>query len=158
MSIIFLFIGLFIGYGLTHVYATQLFKGDGKLAGLIVRANTWTMGTYFALSIASSIQSLIMMNAIVERFEGINIGASYSAMESYNEAILSMMLPMYLIWGIAWLAWSIAVSRIVGRNYAIGDGKGCGSLVVMNVTLAVLFCACSFALGVGMYSLVAASY
>jgi hypothetical protein len=158
LGMVFSVIALFIIYGLIHLFATKLFKGEGTLRGMIVRGNIWTTGTYLALSVAASIQSIILMNTIIDKFEGVNLGASYEAMQQYNEAILGVTIPILFIYGIAWLAWSFAMSRITARNYGLDFSKGCGSLFIMNVSLFVLLCGCSFALGMVVMSFFSTPY
>ena len=146
ISIVFLVVAMLIIYGFIHLFATKLFKGDGSLPGLIVRGNTWTTGTYLAVSATMSIQSIILMNTIIEKFEGLSL-SSYMVQQQYNEVFMTTMIPMYFIYGIAWLAWGIAMSRITARSYALDTSKGCGSLIMMNISLFVFFCGCAFTFG-----------
>lgn len=159
IGVIFLVIGLLVLYSLMHFFATKIFKGEGTLRGLIVRGNVWTTGSYLAVSIALSLQSYILVNTIVNQFQGVNLStSSYVELQQFNDAIMSVMTPMLLIYGITWLVWGIAMSNITGKNYALTTGKGCASMILMNVSLFVLFCGCSFILGMVASSLLTVSY
>jgi tetratricopeptide (TPR) repeat protein len=114
-------IGLLIYYGAIHLAATTVMGGDGTMPGLIRKVTVY----YTILSVALTLLSFIPIIFLNDRnlynlFQGISSIAS--------------------IIGLVFLG------KLVGDAYQFGTGKGCASIFVGSIGIAIVFACCGFAL------------
>jgi hypothetical protein len=114
-------IGLLIYYGAIHLAATTVMGGDGTMPGLIRKVTVY----YTILSVALTLLSFIPIIFLNDRnlynlFQGISTIAS--------------------IIGLVFLG------KLVGDAYQFGTGKGCASIFVGSIGIAIVFVCCTFAL------------
>jgi hypothetical protein len=141
-SIVVSTLGLMFIYGIVHLVASKFLGGIGSYRGIIVQTLWWNTGVYIAYNILVNLYSLYMVNRLVELY-GDNLRAA--ATPQFQQELLQLLTPMYLILGVCWLVWVIGVSMVTGRHYAVSATRGCVAMALSHVALLGLYCGLSFA-------------
>lgn len=108
-------INLVIGYIAIHFTATAMMGGEGSLVGLIRKVTLYLTGTY-AVSFAGIIAGLLLSFA--------------------NPDLSSSIIGLTVVFSL--IATFFFAVR-VGSNYGFGIGKGCGTVVLAYIIIAILF-------------------
>lgn len=145
----FIFFTLFLVYGTIHLWATKVQGGIGGFRGLIVRANPVTSGVYLLYSIVINIALAVIAINVVNRFEGVDISASFESMTEFNNALQLQSRASSMVFLVFALTWSIGAGFAVAKNYQMSKTKGCLTILISNISLFALSCGCMFAVGFG---------
>lgn len=145
LGILIMVLILFGIFGITHVIATKILNGNGTLRGLIARAMPITTWVYVVYTVFGGVLGIFFIEALVERFAGVNIAASTESLNEYSQFILSQSAGLYVIGIIFWVIWGVLTSFKTSETYGMTKNKGCVSLILTNVTIFGLFCGCIFA-------------
>jgi hypothetical protein len=141
-SIVVAVLGLMFVYGIVHLVASKFLGGVGSYRGIIVQTLWWNTGTYIAYSVLGGAYNYYMLNRVVELY-GDNLRAA--ATPQFQQELLQLLTPMYLIAGVCWLVWVVGVSMVTGRHYAVSATRGCVTMALSHVALLGLYCGLSFA-------------
>lgn len=139
-------IGVLIQYGMVHVSATMILGGNGYLTNLLYNLRI-PLITQFLVQVAIF---GIMIFLIVSSFpsnpqvwESAQITGDYSAFEDNGEttAILNAMNGLNSLVSLGFTVW---ICMVIGKTYDFSGIKGCLSIIISSILMAVVMCGCYF--------------
>lgn len=130
---VFSVIGLLIQFAFYHFAAAKILGGNGTFKGLIHRLTNFHTLTYALYAVASYLMLYWMINTVIS----LPPDASGNELDSGISAI-SGLSSLFSI------AWTFYLSRLIGKNYDFGTGKGCLSIIISSILMSVVMCACIF--------------
>jgi len=136
---------LLLMYGVMHGVATLINGGNGTFRGLVYRANGWTFGVYFTISVISMVASFIWIDEIVAMTEMMAMGGQPSM--AFGESMMLFAGVQYGSYLIGWLVWLFGMSGVLKENYHYETSSGCVTLAISHVVYVVLYFGLSFLLG-----------
>jgi len=135
---VFSVIGLLIQYAFIHFSATTVLSGDGTFKGLIHKLTNFFTATY---AIYAIVVYVMMFIAFQDVMSAAAAGQDPETMPGFG-GIFGVIYFFAFVASIFWLYW---LSKLIGKNYEFGTGKGCLTWIIANVLMSALSCACGFA-------------
>ncbi|MGJ3237945.1 MAG: HEAT repeat domain-containing protein [Anaerolineae bacterium] len=148
MILIGTIIGLFIQYGLVHFSATTFLGGNGYFTNLLYNMRIPLIAQLVVQSALVIFMMFTLFSSLgnidpVEFEAAINTGdLTYVPGFEENINLINILNGINGLIGLGFLIW---ISMVIGKTYDFGGVKGCLSLVLSSVILAVGVCGCYFA-------------
>ena len=130
---VFSVIGLLIQFAFYHFAAAKILGGNGTFKGLIHKLTNFHTITY----LVSIIVSYLMVYWIINSVIALPPDASGNELDSTISTISGISSIFSLIW-------TIYLSRLIGKNYEFGTGKGCLTIIISSILMSIISCACTF--------------
>ena len=127
---VFSVIGLLIQFVFYHFAAAKILGGDGTYKGLIHRLTNFHTLTYAISAIVSYLLLYWVVNTMI---------AEGSEVSAYNG-----IMVLSGISSIISIFWILYLSKLIGKNYDFGTGKGCLTIIVSSILMSLISCACTF--------------
>lgn len=160
-SLIGVFIGIFIQYGMVHFSATTFLGGRGYFTNLL-----WNLR--IPLIAQFILQVLIigfMFTTLISAFATIDPAALEAASNTGDlsyipgfEENASLINTLNLVNSLVSLGFAIWISIVIGNTYDFGGVKGCLSIIIANIVMFVAICGCYFVIIMTVLNAVPQSY
>jgi hypothetical protein len=147
-TLVGVFIGIFIQYGLIHFSATTFLSGEGYFTNLL-----WNMRIPLIAQFLVQVAIYgIMMFMLFSSFSNIDTAAieavqatgdiSYIPGMDEQLGLINMLNGINTLVALGFTIW---ISMVIGKTYNFGGVKGCLSIIISNIVLVVAICGCYFA-------------
>lgn len=147
-TIIAVFIGVFIQYGLIHFSATTFLGGDGYFTNLLWNMRIPLIAQFFVQVLIFGIMIFMMFSA----FANIDTAAIEAAMATGDASYIpgiednfGTLQALNGLNGLISLGFTVWISIVIGKTYDFGGIKGCLSIIISSIVMTVAVCGCYFA-------------